>query len=224
MQFLQFFTSVPWGILPSKNLVDCRQLLYVTHVFSLPFFLFSSSWNLKKFLSSFYFFLLYLVIFLNLLSFHFSFPITLFCFLYCSCIFQLFFSSPFHFHPIYYMYYFFIGIPLCGLLCLVLFCKGDMLCLIHFFCICILCSTNVTWFLWYLLWYYFHTFWYINSFPIYHSIVCNILFFSCISSFILFLVLSIAFPFTFFFHFNLLVEVTSLISIWRSFAIFCTFW
>ena len=48
-------------------------------------------------------------------------------------------------------------------------------------------------------------------------------FFPCICSFILFLILSIVFPFTFFLHLCL-VEVAILISICRSFAIFCTLW
>ena len=52
----------------------------------------------------------------------------LYLFLYIATI----FSSPFHFHPTDYMYYFLLGIPLCAVWCL-LFCKGDMLCLIHFF-------------------------------------------------------------------------------------------
>ena len=82
-----------------------------------------------------------------------SFPFVLFCcsnfslfsllFLYIATI----FSSPFHFHPTDYAYYFLLCIPLYALWCL-LFCRGDMLCLINFFCSCILCSTYVIWFLW----------------------------------------------------------------------------
>ena len=33
LQFLQFFTSVPWGILPSTNLVDCLQTTAICHSF-----------------------------------------------------------------------------------------------------------------------------------------------------------------------------------------------
>ena len=81
----------------------CRQLLYVTHLFFLFFFLFFFFFfilKLKKnylfFLSSFCSFLcsflLYLVFFSNLLSFHLSFPITLFCQLlpYVLLLFNLF--------------------------------------------------------------------------------------------------------------------------------------
>ena len=110
-----------------------------------------------------------------------------------------------------FLYYYFPEIPL---LCVV-FCSAKGTCYIWFSCI--LCSTYVIWFLWHHLWCYFHTFWFIVSF----SIVQH--FFPCICSFILFLILSIAFPFTFFLHFYL-VEVAMLISICRSFAIFCTFW
>ena len=97
---------------------------------------------------------------------------------------QLFFPSPFHFHPIDFMYYFLLGIPVCALWSL-LFCKGDMLCLIHFFCSCILCSTYVIWFSWHLLWYYFHfcgIYFFLShlSFCIVQHCV-----FSCISSFML---------------------------------------
>ena len=87
-------------------------------------------------------------------------------------ILQLFFCRPFHFHLIGYIYYLLLGIPLCAL-----WCKGGMFCLIHFFCSCIVCSTYLIWFLWHLLWYNLYTFWYIVSFPVCHSVLCNSLFF-----------------------------------------------
>ena len=100
LRFLQFFTSVSWGILPSTNLADCADNCYTSLIFS--FFLFSIFFTLKFkkklfFLSSFYSllcsFLLYLAFFSNLLSFYFSFPITLFCLLlpYVLLLFNLFF-------------------------------------------------------------------------------------------------------------------------------------
>ena len=77
-----------------------------------------------------------------------SFPFALFCcsnfflfsllFLYSVTI----FPSPFHFHPLNFIYHLLPGIPLCALWCLLLF-KRDMLYLIHFFCSCIFCSTYV---------------------------------------------------------------------------------
>ena len=87
------------------------------------------------------------------LTFYFiSFPFVLFVlifpyFLYYSSMLQLYFPSPFHFHPTDYIYYFLLGIPLCAPWCLLLFCKWNM-CLIHFFFSCILCSTYVIWFSW----------------------------------------------------------------------------
>ena len=96
--FLRFFTSVPWGLLPSTNLVNFADNCYTSLIFScFPFFCFSSTWNLKNyfFLSSFCslcFFLLHLVFLSNLLFFYFSFPITLFCLLlpYVLLLFNLF--------------------------------------------------------------------------------------------------------------------------------------
>ena len=121
------------------------------------------------------------------------------------------------------MYYFLPDIPLCVLWCL-LFCKGEMC---HFSC-CISCSTYVIWFLWHLLWCYFHTF--DVFFSPFDILYCAIFSVFLHIFFILFLILSIAFPFTFFFCFGLLVDMTVLISICRSFAIlkvflywFCSF-
>ena len=43
LRFLRFFTSVPWGFLPSTNLVDCADNCYTSLIFSFfPFFYFSS--------------------------------------------------------------------------------------------------------------------------------------------------------------------------------------
>ena len=75
-----------------------RQLLYVTHFFFLPFFYISSFWNIKNFFFQFLLFFsvfssaLYLVFFSIMLSFHFSFPNTLFCLLlpYVLLLFNLF--------------------------------------------------------------------------------------------------------------------------------------
>ena len=76
-----------------------------------------------------------------------------------------------------------------------------MLCLIHFFCSCILCSTYVIWFSWHLLWYHFHTFQYIVSFPICHSVLWDILV-SCIYIFFHSFSYSVyCFPFMFLFSF-----------------------
>ena len=122
--FLLFFTSVPWGILPSTNLVDCADNCYTSLIFFfLPSFLFFSPWNLKNcfFLSSFFSllfsFLLYLAFFSNLLSFDFSFPITLFCLLlpYVLLLLNLF--------SLYYLSYFKVLylIPIFHLLCSCLF-------------------------------------------------------------------------------------------------------
>ena len=98
---LKFFTSVPWSIIPSTNLVDCADNCYTSLIYSFfSFFYFFFILELKKnylfFLSSFCSFLcsflLYLVFFSNLLSFHLSFPITLFCLLlpYVLLLFNLF--------------------------------------------------------------------------------------------------------------------------------------
>ena len=46
LRFLPFFTSVPWGILPITNLVDCADNCHTSLIFSFfPFFYFSSPWN-----------------------------------------------------------------------------------------------------------------------------------------------------------------------------------
>ena len=84
LQVLQFFASIPWGVLPSTNFVDFANNYQRSINFSFfHFFYFLCPGILKNrfFLSSSYSFLLYLVLFSNLLSFHFSFPITLFCLL-----------------------------------------------------------------------------------------------------------------------------------------------
>ena len=130
------------------------------------------------------------------------------CFIY-FCILQLFFPVLFIFIQqiiciISFMAYHYV---LCGV-----FCSAKVTCYVWFifFCSCILCSTYVIWFSWHLLWHHFHTFQYIVSFPICHSVLWDILVFPAyISSFILFLILSIAFPLRFFFHFDLLVVVES---------------
>ena len=84
LQVLQFFASIPWGVLPSTNFADFANNYQRSISFSFfQFFYFLCPGILKNrfFLSSSYSFLLYLVLFSNLLSFHFSFPITLFCLL-----------------------------------------------------------------------------------------------------------------------------------------------
>ena len=78
-----------------------------------------------------------------------SFPCQLFCHSNFSLFSLLFwyiatiFSQSFSFSSNRFMYYFLVGIPLCALWHLLLFCRGDMLCLIYFFCSCILSSTHV---------------------------------------------------------------------------------
>ena len=76
MKFLRFFTSVPWAIHPSTNIVDHVDNSYVLLSFSfLPFFYFSSFWNLeifficsfRSFLCSFLLSILFILLFFSTL-------------------------------------------------------------------------------------------------------------------------------------------------------------
>ena len=85
LRFLWFFTSVPWGILPSTKLVDCADNCYTSLVFS---FLFFFTLEFKKLfffsVSSVLFFVLFCSI---LFSFQICFPfISLFPLLYSVCV------------------------------------------------------------------------------------------------------------------------------------------
>ena len=82
LQVLQFFTSIPWGVLPSRNFVDfatnCQRSLNFSF-FHLFYFLCPGILKNRFFSQFLLSFLLYRVLFSNLLSFYLSFPITLFC-------------------------------------------------------------------------------------------------------------------------------------------------
>ena len=105
--FLRFFTSIPWVFFPAQILLIAQTTLIRYSFFLSSFFLYFFILEYKKtFFFQFLLFFsvfssaLYLVFFSILLSFHFSFPNTLFCLLlpYVLLLFNLFsfcFSSSF---------------------------------------------------------------------------------------------------------------------------------
>ena len=103
LRFLWFFTSVPWGILPRANLVDCADNCYTSLIFSFLFF-FTLGFKKLFFCSQF---LLFSSLFFSALSCFlfksvfllFLFPITLFCLRlpYVVLLFSSYYSSFFRF-------------------------------------------------------------------------------------------------------------------------------